>query len=288
LQNYTQADINFLFQRLNRTGLKLTNMEVWNNEFYDTNILLMVKEIEQEHKAYYEKIVYTEENIKRMLPLDDIIDLCNCLNIGAVAGGGKGQLETFLGNFKDIPASERSKLKSKFRKTVKNLQEIVPKADLQASLFSKRTHFNSLFLAIALLISQYYILSDPAHLERDLLDFIENQPDEYKESVFGAIRQKAKRETRVKILQSAILKYTKQLDTNRSFDIALKQRLWRHSKPNHLCKICGRGIRGYEDATVDHVEPWAKGGKTVESNAQLAHKRCNQKKKDTVEQFIIL
>jgi 5-methylcytosine-specific restriction endonuclease McrA len=288
LQNYTQADINFLFQRLNRTGLKLTNMEEWNNEFYNTNILAMVKEIEQEHKAYYEKIVYTEENIKRMLPLDDIIDLCNCLNTGAVTGGGKGELVTFLKNYKDMTPNECSRLKSKFRKTLKNLQEIIPKADLQASLFSKRTHFNSLFLAIAFLISQYYILSDPAHLERHLLDFIEDQPDEYKESVFGAIRQKAKRETRVKMFQKIIQKYAKWLDTNRPFDVALKQKLWRHSKPKHLCKICGKGIRGYEDSTVDHIEPWAKGGKTVESNAQLAHKRCNQKKRDQVEQIVII
>jgi uncharacterized protein with ParB-like and HNH nuclease domain len=28
MTNYTQADVNFLFQRLNRTGIKLTNMEV--------------------------------------------------------------------------------------------------------------------------------------------------------------------------------------------------------------------------------------------------------------------
>jgi 5-methylcytosine-specific restriction endonuclease McrA len=263
-------------------------MEVWHNEFYGTNILSMVNEIEQEHKAYYEKVVYTGENIKRFLPLDDIIDLCNCLNAGSVMGGGKGELDTFLKNFKPIPANESSRLKSKFRKTIKNLAEILPKEDLQASLYSKRTHFTSLFLAIALLIPKYYVLGNSVQLERDLLDFIENQSDAYKESVVGAIRQKAKRETRVKELQNIILKHAKELDKNRAFDEALKQKLWRHSKPKHLCGICGRGIRGYEDATVDHIEPWAKGGKTVESNAQLAHKRCNQKKKDKVEQFVII
>lgn len=288
LQEFTQADINFLFQRLNSTGLKLTNMEVWNNEFFDTKVLSMVNEIEQEHGAYYENVVYTEENIKRMLPLDDVIDLCNCLNKGAVAGGGKAELDAFLKNSKDIAISESSALKSKFRKTIKNLAEILPKTDLQASSYSKRTHFNSLFLAIAFLIPKYYILSNPQQLEDDLLDFIENQPDVYKESVLGAIRQKAKRETRVRMLQKVILKYTKKLDTKRFFDEVLKQKLWRQSKPKHLCQICKRGIRGYEDATVDHIEPWAKGGKTVESNAQLAHKRCNQRKRDKVEQFVTI
>ncbi|MFC2021890.1 HNH endonuclease family protein [Chloroflexota bacterium] len=287
LQDFTQADINFLFQRLNRTGIKLTNMEVWNNEFFGTNVMSMVNEIEQEHAAYYGKVVYTEENIKRMLPLDDIIDLCNCLSAGFVKGGGKAELESFLNNRKDITPSESSTLKSYFRKVINNLQIILPKTDLEVSLFSKRTHFISLFLSIGLLIPKYYILSDPNQLKSDLLDFIENQPDEYKDSVFGAIRQKSKRETRVELLKAVMLKYTKELDSNRYFDEGLKQKLWRHSKPKHLCRICGRGIRGYQDTTVDHKEPWSKGGKTIEDNAQLAHKSCNQKKRDKLEQLVI-
>lgn len=136
--------------------------------------------------------------------------------------------------------------------------------------------------------SKYYILSDVKQLGEHLLDFIENQPDAYRESVLGAIRQKAKRETRVKLLRRVILRHAKKLDTKRLFDEALKQRLWRRSKPKHLCRICGKGIRGYDDAVVDHVHPWAKGGRTVQSNAQLAHRRCNQKKRDKIEQFVMI
>lgn len=284
LEDFTQADINFLFQRLNRTGIKLTNMEVWNNEFNKTKILSMVNEIEQEHRSLYEDIVYTEENIKRMLPLDDIIDLCNCLSKDSIEGGGKRELESFLKNNKDILDNESAKLKSKFRKVIINLQEVFPKQDIEASLYSKRTHFISLFLAIGLLIPKYYILTNAKQLKDDLLDFIQDPLDEYKESVLGAIRHKTKRQKRARMLQEIVLKHSKKLDENRAFSKSLKQKFWRQY--NHVYQICNKKIQ-YQNTTLDHIVPWAKGGKTEESNAQLAHRRCNQSKRDKIEKFVI-
>ena len=288
MRDYTQADINFLFQRLNSTGIKLTNMERWHNEFFGTRILSMASAIDGENKTFYQDIIYTPENIKRMLPLDDIIDLCNCLKKGTVEGGARGELESFLANFRDIAPSENSKLRSKFRKTMKNLAWILPRADLESSPYRKRTHFISLFLAVGLLIPKYYILSEPRQLKDDLLYFMEHQPDVYKASFLGAIRQKDKRVMRVKMLQKIVLKHARELDTKRFFDEEVKQRLWRRSRFKHFCQICGRGIRGYQDAVVDHIEPWAKGGKKEESNAQLAHRACNQRKVDREEEFIIV
>ncbi len=285
LKDYKQADVNFLFQRLNRTGFKLTNMEVWNNEYYDTNILKTVNEIYEEHKAFYEDIIYTVENVKRMLPIDDIIDLCNCLVKNSVAGGSKREIETFLSTHRNISTNESSIIKSKFRKTINNIKELFSKQDLEASAYSKRTHFISLFLSIGLAISKYHILSDQENLKKDLLDFIENPPAEYKESVLGAIRQKAKREKRVGFLGGVIKKYAVKLDGNRFFPKNLKQKFWRQY--DRVCQICKKTISNYKDATLDHKKPWAKGGKTEESNAQLAHKKCNHKKRDELEKLII-
>lgn len=305
MTDFKQADITFLFQRLNRTGIKLTNMEVWNSEYYKTNILKMLREIYEEicgfpHKrdyrdyddSDYEKLktsyaasIYTEENIKRMLPLDDIIDLCNCLKKKSVEGGSKKELESFLKLNKPISDKEASEIKSKFRKTLNNLKEIFAKQDLDASTFSKRTHFVSLFLAIGLLVDKYYILNDTMKLKEDLLDFIQNQPDKYKESVLGGIRQKAMRETRVHYLQKVIKLQAKKLDPQRFFDESVRQKLWR--KTSHICQICKKDIQSYDDTAVDHIIPWAKGGKTKESNAQLAHKKCNKSKRDKFEEFVL-
>jgi 5-methylcytosine-specific restriction endonuclease McrA len=306
MTDYKQADINFLFQRLNSTGVKLTNMERWNNEYFEANILKMVKEIyekicdfpyKRDYRDYddkdYEKLkssymatIYTEENIKRMLPLDDIIDLCNCLKKNSIEGGGKKELESFLKLHINISHNESSIIKSKFGKALNNIKEIFSKQELEASAYSKRTHFISLFLAVGSVIPKYYILNETEKLKTDLLNFIENQPEEYKESVLGAIRQKVARETRVSFFNEIILKYAKELDKNRLFDESLRQKLWREY--DHKCQICKKEIKNYKDATLDHKEPWAKGGRTEESNAQLAHKKCNQEKRDKFEEFVIV
>ncbi len=284
MTDYKQVDVNFLFQRLNRTGIKLTNMEVWNNEYFKTNVLNMVKEIYEEMKGSYD-VIYTEENIKRKLPLDDIIDLCNCLQKNSVEGGSKKELESFLKNNRKISGNENLKIKSKFKKTINNINKIFSKQDLESSDYGKRTHFISLALAAGLLIHEYYILSDVVKLKKVLLKFIDNQPEKYKESVLGAIRQKAAREKRVNFFKKIILKYAKQLDTKRFFEKKLLQKLWRINK--NICQLYRRDIRNYKDATLDHKIPWAKGGRTLQNNAQLAHKKCNQRKRDALKQFVI-
>ena len=246
----------------------------------------MVKEIYEENKDFYEGVIYTDENVKRMLPLDDIVDLCNCLNNSAIGGGSKSELEKFLRTNQSISDHDSAKIKSKYRKIIYNIKEIFTKQDLEASLYSKRTHFISLFLAVSFVIPYFYILDNPNNLKEDLLDFIEDQPEEYKESVLGAIRQKTARETRVKSINKVVLKYAVELDKNRFFGETLKQKLWRKHKS--ICQICNKKIRSIKDASLDHIKPWAKGGITEEDNAQLAHKRCNQKKKDKYEEYIII
>jgi 5-methylcytosine-specific restriction endonuclease McrA len=286
MEEFNQADITFLFQRLNRTGIKLTNMEEWHSKFSGSNILKMLSEIHVEHKGYYIDTIYTEENILRMLSLDDILDLCNCLDSAQVQSGSRKDLPSFLERRKNISSTDSASLKSKFRKVINNLSEILPKQDLETSAYGKRTHFISLFLAVGLFIPKYYILSNVTQLKNDLIDFIQNQPDEYRESVLGAIRQKAKREKRVKLVQAVILKHALQLDGKRLFDEALKQKFWH--KGNRACGICNKPIHTYAEATLDHITPWAKGGRTTEANAQLAHSKCNSKRRDSSERFIIL
>ena len=47
---------------------------------------------------------------------------------------------------------------------------------------------------------------------------------------------------------------------------------------NSTCSYCGNVIMKLEDADVDHIIPFTKGGKTEDTNAQLLHKACNQQK----------
>jgi hypothetical protein len=44
---------------------------------------------------------------------------------------------------------------------------------------------------------------------------------------------------------------------------------------NPVCVICGNQINDLDDAAVDHIEQYWKGGKTIPENARLTHRYCN-------------
>lgn len=61
----------------------------------------------------------------------------------------------------------------------------------------------------------------------------------------------------------------------RFFSLSIRQDLY---NTNSMCAICKNQIHSFEDCTVDHIQPYSKGGKTVLANAQLAHRSCNARK----------
>jgi len=58
----------------------------------------------------------------------------------------------------------------------------------------------------------------------------------------------------------------------RCFSQALKQELFDR---NPKCGICNQAIQQIDDAAVDHIEQYWRGGKTIPENARLAHRYCN-------------
>jgi len=286
LTDYTLVDVTLLFERLNRTGILLTNMEAWKSKYTRTNILKMITDISEEHKKYYQDIIYTEENLHRVLQLDDILDICHCISHEYVAGGSRKDLGDFLEQYKDISDIDANRFKSRFRKVINILKEILPKEELQATLFAKRTHFFSLFMSVLFTSNEYYLLGQTRELKADLLQFVNDQPQEYRNCVVGAIRSKDKRVKRTRLLIEVLKKRAIELDKKRAFDHSLKAKLW-NLPGGHECQICHRVIHKFGDATVDHINPWAKGGKTEEINAQITHKICNKKKRDEYEKYII-
>jgi len=59
----------------------------------------------------------------------------------------------------------------------------------------------------------------------------------------------------------------------RTFSLHYKKQLW---ESNPTCAICGQKIHIIDDAEIDHVEQYWRGGKTIPSNARLTHRYCNR------------
>lgn len=58
----------------------------------------------------------------------------------------------------------------------------------------------------------------------------------------------------------------------RCFTRELKKVLF---EANPTCAICNQGITEVDDAAVDHIEQYWRGGKTIPENARLTHRYCN-------------
>jgi hypothetical protein len=66
----------------------------------------------------------------------------------------------------------------------------------------------------------------------------------------------------------------------RTFPYSLKEELFLE---NPYCSISKQRILSIEDAEVDHIIPYSKGGKTTKDNAQLVLRYFNRAKKDNIE-----
>ncbi|MEF2280471.1 DUF262 domain-containing protein [Deinococcus sp. YIM 134068] len=64
-------------------------------------------------------------------------------------------------------------------------------------------------------------------------------------------------------------------DKKRVFSRELKRELF---EQNNSCKICGQEIKIIQDAAIDHVEHYWRGGQTIPENARLVHRLCNMQR----------
>jgi 5-methylcytosine-specific restriction endonuclease McrA len=59
----------------------------------------------------------------------------------------------------------------------------------------------------------------------------------------------------------------------RAYSLNYKKQLYDN---NPTCQICGNKIQLLDDAEVDHIDFYWRGGKTIPSNARLVHRYCNR------------
>jgi hypothetical protein len=61
----------------------------------------------------------------------------------------------------------------------------------------------------------------------------------------------------------------------RAFSYTLKKELFEQDKK---CNICNQIIQSIDDAEVDHIEHYWRGGKSIPENARLVHRYCNRQR----------
>ena len=113
---------------------------------------------------------------------------------------------------------------------------------------------------------------------------VKMKDEAYREDTYAATGSKVRVIRRIQTIYNLILDIigSGPTDTDRRlFTEEEKKQLYEAS--DKKCAICGNVILSIDDCEIDHIIPFAKGGKTELTNAQIVHRICNREKSDATD-----
>ena len=112
-------------------------------------------------------------------------------------------------------------------------------------------------------------------IKQAIIDIQLNDADFMKTIASPQTADKRKVNTRINKIKEMLEDILSGKENDRCFDLQVRQKLFEMSKQQNngmvKCAICGNEIHSINDAGVDHIVPYSKGGETTEENAQLVH-----------------
>jgi HNH endonuclease len=201
-----------------------------------------------------------------------------------------GNLKRFLNEYMGAYAPQRSDALTAhaelFRQTMKNIYAVFGQNSARLYEVNPRTKtggWDTKFSVTAFDIQASALMNQPpikvqraAEQIRELFLFTLLTDVDIQTSITkatGSAVQTKTRWTKFRALADPIISGT--VIEPRFFDFEFRKQLYEKSS---VCQLCKNEIHSLEDSTVDHIMPYSKGGKTISSNGQLAHRACNASK----------
>lgn len=301
--NGSLPDVEQVFIRINSTGKKLTSQEILHAKWYKNSDLLLTAESIAKSKKYEQYFIdmgiLSAGQITRMKAIELITEFMLSIKIQDVLDRKKA-LDSVIG----VQAINRNTI-ARLGREVKSVLDVIKSSfpDLYTSRFSKSSDFYALFFAIwkmkrdghnvkdkdaaklaFLVLNQLGLeLSDYRQAERSGERRVLRSPArEYHKTVLEGTDTARHRRERVRIIENLLKPIFNQKDSRRLFSTEQKQLLW-HSSKNKLCPNPDRNLKctgalTWKDVRMDHIEPYAKGGRADLRNAQILCASCNSKK----------
>lgn len=289
IEGSTNKEIKFeMFKRLNTGMTKLNNQELRNCLYrgpYNDFIKRMAK-YEPFRKIismpkYENKMIYEELILSYFTFLD--------MNYQLYKGGLIKLMNKNMEKNRYIDEKYLKEKEDKFKKSVDIIKMMFEDGQaFRIFSFDKKTNtcgFNNakinqgLFLILMYWFSMYeknQIVPYIDILREELLN-LQIHDNEFIDSLTGGATNSPEKVMRKFDIWGKTVRNILDLPKNepRCFSYELKQQLFNQ---NPTCAICGNKINSIDDADVDHITCYSKGGLTIPENARLAHRYCNQQR----------
>lgn len=284
-----------LFVRINSTGKRLTSGEKRHARFYTSPFLKEAERLVSKHQRYLvDQRILSTAQIDRMKGTELVAELLMSLHHGGPINK-KTALDRAIGN-DSVNGNTLRRLTSEFTRTIGRIRKMFP--DLRQTRLRNSAEFYSLFLLIWEMEQAKLVLVDRRRnrmafeLIKRLSIGVDTLRDQLRRAASGKPAQRlyqdylltvqgdtdsaANRERRRNLLKHVLWSVFERKHERRVFSEEQRRILW-NSADKPVCAACGKPM-SWEDATIDHIKAWAKGGATGLKNAQLMHRACNSRK----------
>jgi hypothetical protein len=289
------ADIIDLFVRINSTGKALTGQEKRHARYYHSGFLRKAGQLAKRYEDYFRAAkILSPMQISRMKHVELMCELMVAAHSEGVTNK-KAALDKVMDS-DSIRGRDLEKASALTVTGLNRLRVMFPK------LYQTRFHQLSDFYSLAVLIQRFererLILNDRKRnrLAWDLLVAFATGVDkvrltqkeikapepgqelyrEYLLTVLQGTDEISQRKRRVDLLNGLLEPLFLRKDRARSFSKEQRRILW-NSTEARRCSV-GNHLMTWDDFTVDHVDPWSKGGQTTLDNADLMCRHHNSGK----------
>ncbi|NBB98271.1 MAG: DUF262 domain-containing protein [Alphaproteobacteria bacterium] len=282
----SHADVKFeIFERLNSGSVTLNPQEL-RNCVYRGRMNELLKEMAG--NTDFRLMIGTSTTTKRMQDQELVLRFFAFYDRTYLhySGSMKSFLNEYMNEFKNPSADKADKLRAAFKKAAAISYSIFGHNAFRKFKIGDSNNPNGdwerpinrpLFDVVMWSFSRYEkhdVFSHADEIRASLINLLATDA-KFMDAITSAVGDKNKTAYRFKTWSDVLEGIISKSRTGRIFSPEVKLQLFRASP---ICKICGQTILSLDDAHVDHIVPFSKGGVTQIDNAQLTHRFCNLSK----------
>lgn len=289
------SEIIDLFVRINSTGKRLTGQEKRHARYFSSQFLKVAGQLgNRYHKYFLENRVLSAGLISRMKHVELICELLASIHTNQLMNK-KTALDKIIGG-QTVDLRSLHRCRREFITTVNLVKKMFP--NLRSTRFRNSAEFYSVFMMLWQLHNDKMILTNRFRNRQaqKLLEWMSNGVDELREQISkakgarpdqqlfaaylfttrGDSDSSTTRNRRAEVLHQLFNGLFEKKDDKRGFNAEQRRLIW-NSESAKNCKSCGDKLT-WENFTIDHVKPYALGGKSSLNNVALMCRSCNSKK----------